>query len=424
MKTTPYWWDDVPLTSSPTSDLPSRADVTIVGAGYTGLSAALTLLAAGRSVLILESGLAAEGASSRNGGMCGDLLKPSFGSLSARYGKETAIALYAEARDAYVFFQEFLAANNIDCDFARVGRLTGAFTERQLQNLEAETDVLRKAVGTLYEIVSGPRLRDEIGTDAYVGARILPHHGGLHPAKYATALSRLVRERGGEIREHTRLLSYEHLSREFALTTSRGKIRSRELIVATNGYTSSATSSLQRRIVPVTSYMIAVEELPPATMCQLFPKGRVVTDTNRMLCYYRPSPDFKRILFGGRPAYTEIGPDESASRLLQHLRRIFPVLRNSRVTHSWFGYIGYTFDHLPHLGTLDSVHYAGGYCGSGVVMATWLGRQVAYRLVGGGEGGSAFADIPHPTHLLYYGRPWFLPLVQAWYQFLDFTTDR
>src|ERR1700676_1836649 len=133
MKTTPYWWDEVPLASSPTPELPSRADVTIIGAGYTGLSAALTLLAAGRSVLILESGLAAEGASSRNGGMCGDLLKPSFGSLSARYGRETAIALYAEARDAYVFFQEFLAANNIDCDFARVGRLTGAFTERQLQ---------------------------------------------------------------------------------------------------------------------------------------------------------------------------------------------------------------------------------------------------------------------------------------------------
>ncbi|HEY2969007.1 MAG TPA: FAD-dependent oxidoreductase [Casimicrobiaceae bacterium] len=121
---------------------------------------------------------------------------------------------------------------------------------------------------------------------------------------------------------------------------------------------------------------------------------------------------------------TEIGLERSADRLVQHLRRIFPVLRATRVTHSWFGYIGYTFDHLPHLGRLDGAYYAGGYCGSGVVMATWLGRKLAYRLLGSAEGRSAFADIPHPTHILYYGRPWFLPLVQAWYQVLDVAGGR
>lgn len=121
---------------------------------------------------------------------------------------------------------------------------------------------------------------------------------------------------------------------------------------------------------------------------------------------------------------TEIGLERSADRLVQHLRRIFPVLRATRVTHSWFGYIGYTFDHLPHLGRLDAAYYAGGYCGSGVVMATWLGRKLAYRLLGSAEGRSAFADIPHPTHILYYGRPWFLPLVQAWYRVLDVAGGR
>jgi glycine/D-amino acid oxidase-like deaminating enzyme len=424
MKATPYWWDEVPLAASPATELPSQADVVVVGAGYTGLSAGLALLSAGRSVVILESGLAAEGASSRNGGMCGDLLKPSFGRLSGHYGRETAIALCSEARDAFVFFQEFIAANRIECGFARVGRLTGAFTHSQLKELEREAETLRKEVGMNYEIVSGSGLRDELGTEAYVGARVLPHHGGLHPAKYAAALVRLVRERGGQIHEQTRLLGYERSGQEFALTTSRGKLRARELIVATNGYTGPATPSLRRRIIPVTSYMIATEELAPATMRELFPKGRMVTDTNRILCYYRPSPDATRILFGGRPAYTEIGPDRSADRLLRHLRRIFPVLSAARATHSWFGYIGYTFDHLPHLGTLDGVHYAGGYCGSGVVMSTWLGRKVAYRVLGGADGRSEFAKIPHPTHVLYHGRPWFLPLVQAWYQLLDVSARR
>jgi len=340
--------------------------------------------------------------------------------LSARYGRETAIALCSEARDAFVFFQEFIAETRIECEFTRVGRLTGAFSDRQLEALEAEAEMLRREIGIPYEIVRGPGLRAEIGSEAYVGARVLPHHGGLHPAKYAAMLVRLFRERGGQLHEGTRLLDYERSGAGFVLKTSRGGVRSRDLVVATNGYTSSATSSLQRRIIPVTSYMIATEELSAATMSELFPKGRVVTDTNRLLCYYRPSPDSKRILFGGRPAYTEIGPDRSADRLLQHLRLIFPALRRTRVTHSWFGYIGYSFDHLPHLGTLDGVHYAGGYCGSGVVMATWLGRKLAYRLLGSDEGRSAFADIPHPTHVLYYGRPWFLPLVQAWYQLLDF----
>ncbi|TMH08574.1 MAG: FAD-binding oxidoreductase [Betaproteobacteria bacterium] len=424
MKSAPYWWEDAPLAALPAIELPTRADTVIIGAGYTGLSAALTLLRAGRSVIVIEAALAAEGASSRNGGMCGDLLKPSFTQLSARYGKQSAVALYSEVRDALVFLQEVIADNKIECDFARVGRLTGALSQQQLKGLESEAEILRKEIGTEYQIVSGPAIHDEIGSDLYVGARILPHHGGLHPAKYAAALARLVRECGGQIHEHTRLLRYERTGQEFVLTTSRGKLRARDLIVATNGYTTSATSWLRRRIVPVTSYMIATEEIPAATMRQLFPTGRMVTDTNRLLCYYRPSPDNKRILFGGRPAYTEIKPEQSAERLMQYLRRIFPVLYGTSVTHSWFGYIGYTFDHLPHLGKLDGAHYAAGYCGSGVVMATWLGRKVAYRLLGNPEGQSAFAGIRHPTHILYYGRPWFLPLVQAWYQLQDTSARR
>jgi glycine/D-amino acid oxidase-like deaminating enzyme len=424
MKETPYWWEEAPLAALPATDLPQQTDVAIIGCGYTGLSAALTLLEKGRSVVLLEEQRAGEGASSRNGGMCGDILKPTFSQLSERCGRRTAVALYSETRDALTFLKHFVSTHAIACDLAQVGRLTGVLSERQVRSIEDESALLKKEVGIDYHMVSKRDLRDEIGSDLYVGARIHPHHAGLHPAKYVAGLIRIVRERGANIHDRTRLLSYVSVGRDFELVTSRGKLRTRDLIIATNGYTGAATSWLRRRIVPVTSYMIATEVIPPATMRELFPKGRLVIDTNRLLVYYRPSPDGTRILFGGRPAYTKVSLETSARRLMDYLRQIFPALRTISVAHSWFGYIGYTFDHLPHVGTQDGVHYAAGYCGSGVVLATWLGRKAAHRLLGDSEGKSAFANLPHPTHPLYRGRPWFLPLVQAWYQLQDASVRR
>ena len=424
MKETPYWWEDAPLAAQPATELPQQTDVAIVGCGYTGLSAALTLLEKGRSVVLLDDQRAGEGASSRNGGMCGDILKPTFSELSERYGKQTSVALYSETRDALNFLKHFVLTNAIACDFAQAGRLTGIASDHQARSIEAESALLKREVGIDYHMVSKGDLHNEIGSDLYVGARIHPHHAGLQPAKYVAELIRIVRERGAHIQDRTRLLSYVSAGRNFELVTSRGKLRTRDLIIATNGYTGAATSWLRRRIVPVTSYMIATKVIPLPTMRELFPTGRLVIDTNRLLVYYRPSPDGTRILFGGRPAYTKVNLETSARRLMEYLRQIFPVLRTSSVAHSWFGYIGYTFDHLPHVGTKDGVHYAAGYCGSGVVLATWLGRKAAYRLLGDTEGKSAFANLTHPTHPLYRGRPWFLPLVQAWYQLQDASVRR
>lgn len=419
MQTIPFWWDGVWPFAIPQQPLPGHADVVVVGSGYTGLSAALTLLRNERSVVVIEAGRVAEGASSRNGGMCGDLLKPSVGELSARFGARMASRLCGEARDALIHFQLFLAENGIQCDFKKSGRLTGALSEAQLSGVLRESDALRRLTGVEYEAVGKSDLPSELGTDAYVGARLYRHHGGLNPAKYASELSRCVLAAGGVICESTAFLSCDATPEGFAIKTSAGGIRARELIVATNGYSGRSGRSLRRRLVPVTSYMIATDELPAALMSTLMPRERVVTDTNRLLCYYRPSPDRKRILFGGRPAYTEIPPQESARLLASWLHKLFPALADIPVTHSWFGMIAYTFDRLPHVGKVDGFHYAGGYCGSGVVMATWLGNKVAHRVLGTAEGATAFAEIGHPTHPLYFGRPWFLPVVQAWYQAAD-----
>jgi glycine/D-amino acid oxidase-like deaminating enzyme len=419
MQTTPYWWEGIRPILAPRAPLPRNRDVVVVGSGYTGLSAALTLLRHGRSVVVIESGRVAEGASSRNGGMFGDLLKPSVAELRARFGAQMAGRLCCEVRDALVRFEAVLVENGIRCDFQRAGRITGALSQAQLAGLLRESEALRRVTGVEYDVVAKSDLGSELGTDVYVGARLYRHHGGLHPAKYVAELVRCVLAAGGVVCESTSFLGYERKSDGFSIRTSAGEIRARDLIVATNGYTGAASGALRRRLIPVTSYIIATEELPADLMARLMPRGRVVTDTNRLLVYYRPSPDRKRILFGGRPAYTEISPQESAKRLASYLHTLFPALANVALSHSWCGMIAYTFDRLPHVGKVDGFHYAGGYCGSGVVMATWLGNKTAHRVLASAEGNTAFTEIAHPTNPLYRGRPWFLPLVQAWYQAAD-----
>jgi glycine/D-amino acid oxidase-like deaminating enzyme len=253
MLTTPYWWDGVRPIAIPRASLPRSVDVAIVGSGYTGLSAALTLLKHGRSVAVLEAGRVAEGASSRNGGMFGDLLKPSISELSARFGPQMAARLYGEVRDALIHFEVFLAENGIQCDFARSGRLTGALSNAQLAGVLRESEALRRVTGVEYDVVEKSELASELGTDAYVGARLYRHHGGLHPAKYVAELARRVLAAGGGICESTTFLSYEVTSEGFSIKTSAGAIRARELIVATNGYTGTAGGSLRRRLIPATS---------------------------------------------------------------------------------------------------------------------------------------------------------------------------
>src|SRR4029453_2685381 len=164
-----------PLAAQPASEPPEQTDVAIIGCGYTGLSAALTLLEKGRSVVLLDEQRAGEGASSRNGGMCGDILKPTFSQLSERFGKPTAVALYSETRDALTFLKHFVATNAIACDFAQVGRLTGIPSEQQVRSIEAESALLKREVGIDYQMVSKPDLHNEIGSDLYVGARIHAH---------------------------------------------------------------------------------------------------------------------------------------------------------------------------------------------------------------------------------------------------------
>lgn len=419
-KREPYWWEAAPLRPATPAALPRQIDVAVIGAGYTGLSAALTLARAGRSVLVLEAGHPGQGASTRNGGMCGDALKPDLAELTRRYGEPHAHALLREAHEALEYFADFIPREGIQCHFARMGRFTGALKPAQYERLARETETLRKAVGLQADMVERNGVREEIGTDLYAGGRVIHHHGGLHPALYHRGLMDCALAAGAQIAGETPLVGLSRESAGFVLTTPRGALSSREVIVASNGYTGPVTGWLRRRVIPITSYITATEELSPNLMRQLMPKGRMLSDTNRLLVYFRPSPDGRRILFGGRAHYRPTDLAEAAGILRRYMVRLFPELSEVRLSHLWFGYIAYSFDRLPHTGVAEGMHYALGYCGSGVVMATWLGRKAALRVLGSKEAKSAFAELGHPSFPFYDGRPWFLPLVKAFYYTADF----
>ncbi len=416
-----YWHDDTPLTALPRSDLPAETDVAIVGAGYTGLIAALTLARAGRGVTVLDAEDAGYGCSTRNGGQCGAGFKNGFDELAGQYGKPRATALYKEAIASLNFLTRLVVDEGIDSDYKHCGRFTGAPAPGHYEDMARKFEVNRRELGIECHVVPRAEQHTEIDSDAYYGGGVVPSHTALHPAKYHRGLLERVLAAGAAVQPHTPVVALERAGSGFTVTTARGRIKAGAVIIATNGYTNNTASvpELSRRVIPIGSYMIATEPLAPGVMDRLMPRDRVTSDSRRVVLYYRASPDRQRILFGGRVALAETDPAVSGPRLHAILCEIFPEIGHVGISHSWMGFVGYTFDKMPHIGVRDGLHYAMGYCGSGVAMGSYLGHKIAHKLLGHGEGDTAFDDLPFHTRPLYYGKPWFLASMVAWYKFLD-----
>ena len=259
----------------------------------------------------------------------------------------------------------------------------------------------------------------EIGTDLYHGGIVFPQHASLHPGKYHRGLLDVARASGVRVVSYCPVNDLSASRNGFLVTTTNGVVHARDVIIATNGYTKSLTPWNQRRVIPIGSYMIATEELDSVLIKQLCPKARVMSDTRKLVFYYRICPDKRRVLFGGRVALKETNPKVSAPRLHKAMCKIFPELQHKSITHSWLGFVAYTFDTLPHFGVIDGVHYAMGYCGSGVSLASYFGRRIGEKVLGRKEGKSSLEEVIFRTRPFYFGDPWFLaPSVLA-YQIRD-----
>jgi glycine/D-amino acid oxidase-like deaminating enzyme len=417
-KTEPYWWEAAPPVPADDRPVPERVEVAIIGSGYCGLSAALELARAGTRVAVLESGSLGQGASSRNGGMVGGTIRLDWAGLERRFGPERGGALLDGARDSFEHLEGLIERERLDADYARTGRFIGACTPLQFRRLREAVAKLGERAATV-RIVPREAQRSEIGSDLYHGGVVIQESGGLHAAKLHRGLLRAACEAGVKLNAHAEVRALEREASGFRLHTARGDLRADQVLVATNGYTGRVTPALRRRVIPVSSYIIATEELPLELTSELSPRGRMLVDWNRLLSYFRLSPDRRRVLFGGRVSLREVDERTSAQALYRRMCRVWPQLDGVRITHSWKGNTAFTFDRLPHMGVRDGVHFAMGCNGSGVAMATWLGWQSAQKLLGRQNRPCPFETLDFPTRPLYVGRPWFLPAVGAWYRLLD-----
>jgi glycine/D-amino acid oxidase-like deaminating enzyme len=418
-KDQPYWWEATPRPQLPATELPARADVLVVGSGYTGLSAALTLARGGRHTLVIDAEDAGWGCSSRNGGQIGTSLKPTYAELSALYGSERAFRILREGHNALHWIGDFVRAEGIDCGFERVGRFHAAHNPVQYELLAKKLAKQPKGLEIETHMVPRAEQRNELGTDAYHGGAVYVPHAALDPGRYHQGLLERALGAGATVIPHCPATAIEREGGGFRVTTPRGSVTAGDVVIATNGYTGPATPWFRRRVIPIGSYIIATEPLDPDLTARLIPKARVVSDTRMLVYYYRLSPDRRRILFGGRVAYKETDPRVSAPRLHAEMCRIFPELRETRITHSWVGFVAYTFDTMPHLGCQDGLHYAMGYCGSGVSLASYFGMRIGQQVLGLKEGATALDGLTFETRPLYYGDPWFLAASIMYYRWRD-----
>jgi glycine/D-amino acid oxidase-like deaminating enzyme len=259
----------------------------------------------------------------------------------------------------------------------------------------------------------------EIGSDYYHGGVVFPAHAALDPAKYHDGLFARALGAGVTVLGNTPVTGIEKSGSGFTVTTSRGKVAARNVAICTNGYTGTVTPWQRRRVIPIGSYIIATEKLAPELAAEIMPTGRVMSDTRKLVFYYRLSPDRTRMLFGGRVAYKETDPRVSAPRLHDWMTKIFPQLKPARISHSWMGFVAYTFDTLPHLGQQDGLYYAMGYCGSGVSLASYFGWRLGQKIIGSADGKTSLDGIDFQTRPFYTGDPWFLAASIAYYKWRD-----
>lgn len=416
----PFWWDEARPAPSPVDDIPASTEVAIIGGGFTGLNAALVLARAGKQVSVYDADAPGWGASSRNGGFLGPGWAFFDGGMT--YGADKARRIVEESFLALQHVKDVVATEQIDCDLKVVGYFKGAMTPRIYDSLGRNLERIRAVMPCDAYMVARSEQRKEVGSDLYHGGVAMPGYAGIHPAKYVKGLAEAAKRLGVRVFNNARVTDLQPKGGAFAFKVRGRDISARQVLIATNGYSGSVLPYLKRRVIPVGSGLVATEHLPPALMNRLMPKLQLLAGSQRVVTYYRPSPDGTRIILGGR-VLNMSGTEQSNIANARYLRglllKIFPELDAYKISHYWHGQLGFTFDHFPHVDTIEGMFFAGAYNGTGVARSSYLGSKVANQMLGKDEGKTVYDELNFETRPYFNGKPWFLPLAVWYYGMLD-----
>lgn len=399
-----------------------RFDVAIIGGGYTGLSTARYLARRGLSAVVLEASRIGWGASGRNGGVVSGKFRLSFSDIAARYGLDTARRMHDLGIEAIDHVGELVEDYGIaSAGFHPTGSLRCAHNQVSLDGLKKEVAWLHGTLGDrACSILSPEEMEAETGSRDFVGGMLNTHGGVIHPLNFVLGIAAGLKAAGIAIHEKAPVTAIRRDRNGVVLETPHGAVSAGQVVIATNSYSdlTPATSAVRKSIIPFRSAMIATEPLTDSAYASLLSQDRSYTETRRMMRWFRRAGD--RVIYGGRGAFGKTDSEGAFAALHKAMVRQFPELAAVSVTHRWSGLVAMTMDSIPHLGRLDDrVVYAVGYNGTGVAMASNMGRYVAAMVAGENPDLGLLTRTPLKPVPLYPIREPVVRLVAGWYQFLD-----
>ena len=416
-----YWLDTAPaFTGAQSGDLPRQVDVAVIGGGFTGLSAARALAMRGASVVVLDAGRVVGEASGRNGGQCNTGVAQDYAGLHASFGAERARAYYQAYESAVHTVVSLVEQEQIACDLVRNGKLKLAAKPLHYEGLARTCELIRREVDADVELLDAGQARAEVNTAQFHGGLLQRNGVQMHIGRFGVGLAEAAARRGAMIHEHTLVNDWKAQAGGYQVNTAKGSLHAGQVLLASGACQHGGLGWYRRRIVPVGSFVIVTEVLPQALIDQLLPQHRAYVTSRMIGNYFRLTPD-NRLLFGGRArfAMSNSSSDAKSGKVLQAaMVQMFPQLAHVKVDYCWGGLVDMTSDRLPRAGEHNGVFYSMGYSGHGVQMSVHMGRMIAEVMEGKAQA-NPWKDLSWPAIPGHFGKPWFLPLVGAYYRYQD-----